>query len=913
MALSPEFIKEKIDYYDELPPLLREQLYERMLKVEGLTEEILEDILELTREGYLESTVDPGEAIGVVAAQSIGEPGTQMSIPGTEKVVIKQRDDIRILPIGEFVDSLINELKTRDDAKFSDDDEISMVVEIPPHLEYQVPALGPDEQVRWCRLLQVSRHPPNGPLLQIKTKSGRVITATFSHSFVVRENNEIVPKKGKDLKIGDFLPVVFYLQSPTPTLGFLPLDQYLPQAKESLHVTGTQAQHTSREFKLDFLTGWMIGAYLAKGNIREQHSIHISDVENEEYCNHIIEFTKQHDIEHRLIQNQHEEDGTLVFEVHVDSKILTTLLERACGKDLAERTIPGWTLSAPNQFIVGVLRAYFDAVGEFDSNLMMIRTFNRSKELIDRICLLLTRFGIFSLKGKEKDNYYLIIPSNYAEKFLEFIDTDNAKKKRELLKLVEKAKDKQQLHQENDELHHLEDVIPNFGNVLSTISNKLGIPPTSPIITNIKKITEKQVIERQHLKTLIQTLHQVATEHQVNITTELDLVEKAVNSHVFWDKIVSLEPIPSPSKFVYDFTVERHETFMTAESIITHNTLRTFHFAGVKERNVTLGLPRLIEILSASKNQSSPVMDVYLEPPYNQDQKLALEVQRAIEQTTIEGVAEDVSVDLAQSIIILRLKYELMEDKGVTLEMVQQALKKRLKLDPNAIEVDEDNLEVRVNVPPSERPDEIHEWSEKIKSVLVKGIKDIKRVIVSRELTEHPKAMEDGTEWVLYTEGSNLAAVLSIPGVDPTRIKTNNIPEIQTTLGIEAARQAVIDEAIGVLKEQGLDVDIRHILLVADIMTQTGELRQIGRHGISGHKQSVLSRASFEVTVKYLLEAAAQGQVDPLVGVTENVIIGQPIPLGTGIVELLMNPGLRQEFEDVDEEWIAKMEEELSE
>ncbi len=345
----------------------------------------------------------------------------------------------------------------------------------------------------------------------------------------------------------------------------------------------------------------------------------------------------------------------------------------------------------------------------------------------------------------------------------------------------------------------------------------------------------------------------------------------------------------------------------------TQMTLRTFHFAGVKERNVTLGLPRLIEILSASKNQSSPVMDVYLEPPYNQDQKLALEVQRAIEQTTIEGVAEDVSVDLAQSIIFLRLKKELMEDKGVTIEMVQQALKKRLKLDPDAIEVDPDNLEVRVSVPPSERPDEIHEWSEKVKSVLIKGLKDIRRVIVSREKTGHPKAMEDGTEWVLYTEGSNLAAALSIPGVDPTRIKTNNIPEIQTTLGIEAARQAVIDEAIGVLKEQGLDVDIRHILLVADIMTQTGELRQIGRHGISGHKQSVLSRASFEVTVKYLLEAAAQGQVDPLVGVTENVIIGQPIPLGTGIVELLMNPGLRQEFEDVDEAWLAKMEEELSE
>ncbi|RLF08747.1 MAG: DNA-directed RNA polymerase subunit A'', partial [Thermoprotei archaeon] len=159
-------------------------------------------------------------------------------------------------------------------------------------------------------------------------------------------------------------------------------------------------------------------------------------------------------------------------------------------------------------------------------------------------------------------------------------------------------------------------------------------------------------------------------------------------------------------------------------------------------------------------------------------------------------------------------------------------------------------------------------------------IKNIKRVVIQKE----------GDEYVLYTDGSDLEAVLQIKGVDPTRTTTNNIYEIAEVLGIEAARAAIIREATKVLEEQGLDVDIRHVMLVADLMTQNGTIKQIGRHGVSGEKPSVLARAAFEVTVKHLLDAAVRGEEDQLQGVTENVIVGQPIPLGTGLVELFIRP-----------------------
>ena len=322
----------------------------------------------------------------------------------------------------------------------------------------------------------------------------------------------------------------------------------------------------------------------------------------------------------------------------------------------------------------------------------------------------------------------------------------------------------------------------------------------------------------------------------------------------------------------------------------TQMTLKTFHYAGVAELNVTLGLPRLIEILDARKNPASPYMTVYLEPKFAKDKEKAQDVQRMIELSTVESISDDITVDLALMQIKITLNSVLMTDKGISPDLVVEKLSKLKKGEvlnnQNEIVVDSKDLTI----------DEIYKLNEKIRDLKLKGVKGISRVIMSRD--------QELEEWVLYTAGSNLPDVLSIPGVDPTRIKTNHIQEIRDTLGIEATRQAIIDEATGVLQEQGLDVDIRHIMLVSDIMTQDGKLRQIGRHGISGEKESVLARASFEVTVKHLLNSAARGERDKLRGITENVIIGQIIPLGTGTVDLIMWPGYQTKTDQSEDEEI---------
>lgn len=303
----------------------------------------------------------------------------------------------------------------------------------------------------------------------------------------------------------------------------------------------------------------------------------------------------------------------------------------------------------------------------------------------------------------------------------------------------------------------------------------------------------------------------------------------------------------------------------------TQMTMRTFHYAGVAEINVTLGLPRLIEIVDARKNPSTPMMTIFLEKDYAYDRDKARELAWKIEATTIT-VLGSMSTDITEMKIIVDLNKKVLAQRNMTSEEVAAKIEEELGA---SVEINGDTL-ILTPEEPSYR--QLLQLVKSVQSVILKGIKGIKRVVIRKE--------ESG-EYVLYTEGSVLKEVLAIEGVDATRTRTNNVNEIFEVMGIEAARSSLIHEATETLKEQGLTVDTRHIMLVADIMTVDGDVKPIGRHGISGEKASVLARAAFEVTVSHLLDSGMRGDVDELRGVTENVIVGQPIRLGTGNVKLV--------------------------
>ena len=333
---------------------------------------------------------------------------------------------------------------------------------------------------------------------------------------------------------------------------------------------------------------------------------------------------------------------------------------------------------------------------------------------------------------------------------------------------------------------------------------------------------------------------------------------------------------------------------ITAQSIGepgTQMTMRTFHYAGVATVNVTQGLPRIIEIVDARKVPSTPTMIIRLMPDKNSPEE-AQKLAASLEITTTANIAQ-IETDVAQRRLVLKLNKGNLKQKNMTGMEVKDKLERALRLyvqadkekNPGTLTIipgvhnEEDLAELQDN-PPSYTM--LLQLEEKIRDMRLKGIPSIERANVQYD--------DKAGEYYLSTIGSNLSRVSEIESIDRSRTYTNNIIEIFNYLGIESARQAIINELEATLLSARLEVDVRHLLMVADVMTSEGEVRAIGRHGVSGTKHSILARAAFEVTVNHLLKAGIIGETDRLTGVAENIIVGQPISLGTGSVELFYIP-----------------------
>ncbi len=316
---------------------------------------------------------------------------------------------------------------------------------------------------------------------------------------------------------------------------------------------------------------------------------------------------------------------------------------------------------------------------------------------------------------------------------------------------------------------------------------------------------------------------------------------------------------------------------VTAQSVgepSTQMILRSFHFAGLREFSMALGLPRMIEIVDARRKPSVPIMTVYLDEDHRHDPNKAREIAYKIQLTTIENVAKSVEIDYVNSQITIEIDEEELGQRGLSMEDVRKVMEKikgkgaHVEVEGNIIRVTLENADVI----------KLRKVRDKIMQTRLAGIKNVKKTLVR---------YKDG-EWIIETEGTNLEAVLTLEGVDYRRTISNDLHEVAEVLGIEAARTVIMRELKKVLDQQGLDTDIRHLMLIADVMTWTGRVRQVGRHGVVGEKESPLARAAFEVTVKNLVEASIRGEVEQFRGVVESVIAGKYIPIGTGIVQLMM-------------------------
>ena len=421
------------------------------------------------------------------------------------------------------------------------------------------------------------------------------------------------------------------------------------------------------------------------------------------------------------------------------------------------------------------------------------------------------------------------------------------------------------------------------GNIIQYLYGEDGIDPAKSDhgeAVNISRIIESESVVDEGIKANEDEIRHILHQNISNFNLKL----KSNIESVLMQNKLSKQGIEKVIKKIIDLTeramVEPGEAVgvVTAQSIGepgTQMTLRTFHYAGVKERNVTLGLPRLIELVDARKKPITPTMDIYLDEDHRISREKALSVAKEIIHTKVVDVVEKTDIDYS-GIIKLTFSENKLNDRGCILTDIFEILKGSKKKYDTTLDENEKSIVLKMNEEMDAQT--LLLLKNKLLNTRIKGVPDIERVTIVKQ----------NEEWVIQTAGSNLSKIIYVEGIDLSRVTTNNVYEIWQTLGIEAARTALVREVTNTLEEQGLEVDIRHIMLVADLMTSKGYLQQIGRHGIAGTKTSVLARAAFEITVPTIAKASMEGQTEALKGVTENVIVGATVPVGTGMVDLYM-------------------------
>ncbi len=305
----------------------------------------------------------------------------------------------------------------------------------------------------------------------------------------------------------------------------------------------------------------------------------------------------------------------------------------------------------------------------------------------------------------------------------------------------------------------------------------------------------------------------------------------------------------------------------------TQLTLRTKHYAGALEVSVGSGIQRVEEIVDGRSKTKYASMTIYLNDELKHNKRKAEAFARDIVDVRTEDIArvkEDFKKKTAEIELIEERIAERNLDKEVMLSKIREAIKKG--------EVHKRRDKLIIQFPKELSLLKIRNEVLKIMRKRLQGISGIEKTIVT----------EENGEYVIKTLGTNLKAVLKRKEVDPYRTTTNDVMEISRVLGIEAGRRAIVEELHKTLTENRIKVDLRHLLLIADLLTFTGEIRGTVRTGIMRLKQSPFARAAFEETVKHLFDSALHGEREPLQGVVENLIVGLPVKVGTGRVELIM-------------------------
>ena len=920
---------------------------------------------------YKKSIVHPGEMVGVIAGQSIGEPTTQMTLNSfvyeTEILVRNSVGEIKCVQIGDFTKWGITTSRKLDYME----DKDTTYAELSEY--YEVPTATEDGETVWRRIEAVTKHPVinedgTNTMLKVTTKGCRELIATKAKSFLKLVNGKIVGIEGKDLKVGDYLPVskkaLDYVENTKLDLrSILPPSQYIygsemMKAKSVVNEHQWWMKHSGKSFvlpysrsdsaykaltnpsdkvvytpgnvytktnsicnynipeqlDLDYDFGYLIGAYCAEGCMTK-HQISIAN-NDDEYLKRIEEWCARHNLTTKVyIHKDKIQEGWTSQDIRIYSTILCNIIDNLCGKLSHNKYVSDKIIFSNRECVLGFLDAYIGGDGCVKMNkgkIENIEVSSVSHKLLTGVQLMLKNLGVISKIHKPKK-----------------VESNN---------------------------RGSTDIKQGY---LLTVCNGQSIQLAQMLNLPVQSKRDRiaQLLEQSFKYDYCKADLTIPNEVNGEIVMEL---RDGRCADLEFDKIVSIEEVSNTTEYAYDLTVEDTRNFDCMNGLCVRDT---FHLSGVATKsNVTRGVPRIEEILRLTRNPDKPSATIFLKPVDQYEKDRAANYCNMIQHTKLVDVVKSVEIcfdpddkdtkifqdkdlieqyyefeemiedcnkdsegtELPKSKWLIRIEIdaETLLEKNITMDDIHYAINQSND-DINCIfsDMNSKNLVFRIRLNSSvflkgkkkgfaetlDQSDHIYLLKNfqdnLLNNIVLRGVNGITnvnpRMLKNMVVKEDSKYVSKDT-WILDTTGTNLLDLFALDFIDYTRTYSNDIREMYDCLGIEAARQNILNEFNEVMETSDAYVNYHHLSILCDRMTVKSELVPMFRSGIMNDDIGPISKGTYEMHTEVFLDASRHADFDQMRGVSANVMCGQPGYYGTNAFNLLLDMKKMENINDME-------------